>query len=89
MKSLIVKLALTVQSVLCLMAMMQVSASAAYLDPSSVSILATSISAVVIGLGAVFFVWWRKLKRKVAKTLGIDENANKEVEADVEFDDED
>ncbi len=89
MKNLIVKLALAVQCVLCLMAMMLVSASAAYIDPSSVSILVTSISAVVIGLGAVFFVWWRKVKRKVSKTLGIDENANKEVEEDVEFDDED
>lgn len=89
MKNLMVKIALTVQCVLCVMAMMLVSASAAYIDPSSVSILVTSISAVVIGLGAVFFVWWRKVKRKVSKTLGIDENANKEVEEDVEFDDED
>lgn len=89
MKNLIVKLVLTLQAVVCLVAMMAVNASAAYIDPSSVSILVTSISAVVIGLGAVFFVWWRKVKRKVSKTFGIDENANKEVEEDVEFDDED
>ncbi len=88
MKNLIVKLVLAVQCVVCLLAMMLINASAAYIDPSSVSILVTSISAVVIGLGAVFFVWWRKVKRKVAKTLGIDENAHKEVEEDVDFDDD-
>ena len=89
MKNLIVKLALTLQCVVCLVAMLMLPASAAYIDPSSVSILVTSISAVVIGLGAVFFVWWRKVKRKLSKTLGIDENAHKEVEEDLEFDDED
>lgn len=89
MKNFVVKMALTLQCAIALIAMMMLSASAAYIDPSSVSILVTSISAVVIGLGAVFFVWWRKVKRKVSKTLGIDENAHKEVEEDVEFDDED
>ena len=32
---------------------------------------------------AVFFILWRKLKKKVSKTLGIDENANKEVEEEL------
>ena len=31
-------------------------------------------------MGAVAAVWWRKAKRKVAKTLNIDENKNKTTE---------
>ncbi len=60
----------------------------AYIDPSSVSILITSISGIVIAVGATAVIVWRKLKKKVAKTLNIDENANKEVEEDVVFDDD-
>ena len=89
MRNFVLKMVATLQCLVCVLAMMMVNAAAAYIDPSSVSILVTSISAVVIGLGAVFFVWWRRVKRKVSKTLGIDENAHKEVEEDLEFDDED
>ena len=89
MKNVVLTLVVMLQCVACVLTMMMVNTSAAYIDPSSVSILATSISAVVIALGAAFFVWWRKVKRKVSKTLGIDENAHKEVEEDVVFDDED
>lgn len=62
--------------------------SSAYIDPSSVSILITSISGVVIAVGATSVILWRKLKKSVAKTLNIDENANKEVEEDVVFEDD-
>ena len=55
----------------------------AYIDPSSVSILITSISGIVIALGATIVILWRKAKKSVAKTLHIDENAHKEVEGDV------
>ena len=65
-----------------------VGATHAYIDPSSVSILITSISGVVIAVGATSLIIWRKLKKSVAKTLKIDENANKEVEEDVEFEDD-
>ena len=34
-------------------------------------------------VGAVVGIWWRKAKKKVQNTLGIDENAKKEVEDDV------
>ena len=60
-----------------------VGATSAYIDPSSVSILITSISGVVIAVGATSVIIWRKLKKSVAKTLNIDENANKEVEEDI------
>ena len=52
----------------------------AYIDPSSVTIVITSISSIVIAVGAVAVIMWRKAKKKVSATLHIDENANKEVE---------
>ena len=54
-----------------------------YLDPSAVSILATSITGIVIAVGATVVILARKAKKKVAKVLHIDENANKEVEEDI------
>ena len=35
-----------------------------------------------LAIGAAVAVYWRKAKKKVANKLGIDENANKEVESD-------
>ncbi|MBO5306334.1 MAG: hypothetical protein J6B12_06175 [Clostridia bacterium] len=57
--------------------------ASAYIDPSVVSGLAVSIVGAVVACSAVFFVIWRKLKKGVTKTLGIDENANKEVEEEL------
>ena len=59
------------------------SPTAAYLDPAATSILLTSITGVVIAVGATAVIIWRKAKKKVAKVLHIDENANKEVEEDI------
>ena len=50
---------------------------------SIVSSLPQLIAAAVIAIAAVAGVWWRRAKKKVSKTLGIDENRNKEVESDV------
>ena len=55
----------------------------AYIDPSVVSGLATAIATVVVACSAAFFVIWRRLRSKVSKTLGIDENAGKEVEEEL------
>lgn len=52
----------------------------AYLDPTSTTILITSISSIAIAVGATAVVMWRKAKKKVTSTLHIDPNANKEVE---------
>ena len=52
----------------------------AYLDPTSTTILITSISSIAIAVGATAVVMWRKAKKKVTSTLHIDLNANKEVE---------
>lgn len=54
--------------------------AAAYIDPSVVTFGVSAISGILIAAGAVLFVWWRKVKTKVADSLGIDENANKEKE---------
>ena len=57
-----------------------ISITVAYLDPSATTILLTSISSIAIAVGATAIILWRKAKKKVATTLHIDENANKEVE---------
>jgi hypothetical protein len=57
--------------------------AAAYIDPSVVSFAASAIGGILIAAGAVLFVWWRKVKKKVSDKLGIDEDANKEKEEDI------
>ena len=79
---------MTLYFALCVAVILTVSASA-YIDPSVVSGLATAIAGVAVACGAAFFVIWRRVKNKVSKTLGIDENAGKEIEADLEIRDED
>ena len=55
----------------------------AYIDPSVMSYTVQAIAGVVIALGVVFGVVWRKFKKGANKVLGRDENAGKEVEDDV------
>ncbi len=43
----------------------------------------TSISGIVIAVGATAVILWRKAKKKVASALHIDENAHKEVEEEL------
>jgi len=59
------------------------STNSLYIDPTATSILLTSISGIVIAVGATAVVLWRKAKKKAAEVLHIDENANKEVEEDI------
>lgn len=59
-----------------------------YIDPSTVSVLAVSIGSIAIAVGTTFVIWWRKAKKKVSKTLHIDENANKEVEEELVINEE-
>ena len=66
----------------CVAACAVLSASA-YIDPSVMTYTLEAVAGIVIGAGAVFFVWWRKVKKKVSDKLGIDENAGKEVEGDL------
>lgn len=55
----------------------------AYLDPSVMTYTIQVVAGVVVAVGAVVGIYWRKAKKKVQDKLGIDENAHKEVEDDV------
>ena len=60
-----------------------------YIDPSVMTYAIQAIAGIVIAIGATVGIIWRKSKKKVSKTLGIDENKNKEVESDdIEIDDQ-
>lgn len=54
-----------------------------YIDISAVSYAIPLIAGVLVGIGSWVYFHFRKAKSKVAKTLGIDENAGKEVEDDL------
>ena len=60
-----------------------VQPTAAYIDPSTTTILISSISGIVIAIGAGAVILWRKAKKKVADVLHIDENSKKEVEEEL------
>ena len=62
----------------------------AYLDPSVMTYTVQIIAGVVVAVGAVAGILWRRAKKKVQNKLGIDENAKKETEEDVvEYEDSD
>ncbi len=54
----------------------------AYIDPSVVTYLIQAVAGIVIAIGAAVGIYWRRAKKKIDKTLGVDENRNKEVESD-------
>lgn len=54
----------------------------AYIDPSVMTYLIQAIAGVVIAVGAVVGIYWRKAMKKINNRLNIDENRNKEVESD-------
>ena len=54
-----------------------------YVDPSVMSYTFQAIAGVIIALGVVIGVVWRKVKKGANKALGRDENASKEIEEDV------
>ena len=54
----------------------------AYIDPSVMTYVIQAVAGVVIALGAVFGIYFRKMKKAVFAALHIDENRGKEVESD-------
>jgi hypothetical protein len=66
---------------LCSILMFGLNANA-YIDPSVMTYLIQVIAGIVIAVGAVVGIYFRKAKKKVSEKLGIDENRNKEVESD-------
>ena len=54
----------------------------AYIDPSVMTYAIQAGAGIVIAIGAVLGIYFRKMKKKINDKLGIDENKNKEVESD-------
>ena len=54
----------------------------ASIDPSVMTYVIQAVSGIVIALGAVAGIYWRRAKKKLNEKLDIDENKNKEVESD-------
>ena len=46
-----------------------VQPTAAYIDPSTTTILISSISGIVIAIGAAAVIVWRKAKKLIGQTL--------------------
>ena len=56
-----------------------------YVDPSVVTYGIQAIAGVVIAIGAVAAVIWRKAKKKVSETLKLEEKSKKEEDAEIEL----
>lgn len=69
----------------CLSALLCVNVNA-YLDPSVMTYTIQVIAGIAIAVGATVGLYFRKAKKKVQDKLGIDENAKKEKEDDIVFD---
>lgn len=57
--------------------------NSAYIDPSVMTYSIQAIAGVVIAVGAVVAVFWRKAKKKVSDKLGLENNTKKEVEDEI------
>lgn len=55
----------------------------AYIDPSVATYVVQVVAGIAVAVGAVAGIVWRRAKKKVQDKLGIDENANKEVEDEI------
>jgi len=76
------KYVLRIYSFICIVVLLTIPAYG-YLDPSVMTYAVQAVAGVIVAVGAVIGVYWRKAKRKVQDKMGIDENAKKEVEEDV------
>lgn len=72
---------------ICFMVMLIVPVKA-YIDPSVMTYTIQVVAGVAVAVGAVAGIAWRRFKKKAMDKLGIDENQKKEVEEDIEFDDD-
>ena len=54
----------------------------AYIDPSVMTYIIQAVAGIIIAVGAAVGISWRRAKKKLNDSLGIDENRNKEVESD-------
>lgn len=82
-KSIKVMISFTAYLTLCFLFLFSTSASA-YIDPSTTTFVIQAVAGVAIAIGAAVVVYWRKAKKKVMNKLGMDENAKKEVEEELQ-----
>ena len=54
----------------------------AYIDPSITTYVIQAAAGAAVAVGAVVGIYFRRAKKKVNDTLGLDENRNKEIESD-------
>ncbi len=57
----------------------------AYIDPSVMTYAIQAVAGVVIAVGAVAALLWRKAKKKVAEKLNLEEKSVKETEEEVQL----
>lgn len=60
----------------------------AYIDPSVMTYAIQAVAGVVIAVGAVVALLWRKAKKKVSEKLNLEEKSVKETEEEVQLIDE-
>ena len=58
-------------------------AAHAYIDPSATTYLIQAIAGIVIAVGSVVIIFWRRAKKKLKDKVGIDFDKNKETEESV------
>lgn len=58
-------------------------AAHAYIDPSATTYLIQAIAGIVIAVGSVAIIFWRRAKNKLKDKVGIDFDKNKETEESV------
>ena len=58
-------------------------AAHAYIDPSATTYLIQAIAGIVIAVGSVAVIFWRRAKKKLKDKVGIDFDKNKETEEQV------
>lgn len=81
MKNRIKKIVLAGFVGICSMLLFGLNANA-YIDPSVMTYMIQVIAGIVVAVGAVAGIYFRKAKKHFSEKLGIDENRNKEVESD-------
>ncbi len=75
-------------SIALLITLLFSTTASAYIDPSVMTYAIQAVAGVAIALGAGFALYFHRIKKKVNKTLNIDENAKKEVEDEIVIYDE-
>lgn len=81
MKKKIVGTGLGLYGLVCFMLLFGADAEA-YIDPSVMTYVIQAVAGVVIALGAVIGIYWRRARRKIGNKFGLDENRGKEKESD-------